>query len=104
MLAIRSSSQEWGVGGFLLNFIVVKVFTPTTPLFWLFNRKESMKGNIMGMRIALKGNRRCDYCKRPRKTGYLVKQGQTQGFFCGRMCFEGAKTHMKAEKEKMGVK
>jgi|WetSurSiteA1Bulk_404760.scaffolds.fasta_scaffold07010_7 hypothetical protein len=55
---------------------------------------------VMGYGLNLTHRRRCHFCHRPVKFGYLVKDSDVQGFFCGRMCYELAAKHKRAEMEK----
>jgi hypothetical protein len=61
-------------------------------------------GEIMGRAMNLTYNRRCDFCHRPVKFGYIVNTGPTQGFFCGRLCLERATKHMADLKREKGIK
>jgi len=58
---------------------------------------------IMGRGMTLKTARRCDFCRKPVKYGYIVKEGPTQGFFCGRMCLERATVMMDKLKKEKGI-
>jgi hypothetical protein len=59
---------------------------------------------IMGRGTKLKSARRCDYCQRAVKYGYFVKEGPTQGFFCGRAHFDRARKTMDALKKEKGIR
>ena len=57
---------------------------------------------IMGKAIKIEHARRCDFCKKPVKFGYIVDEGTTHGFFCGSQCYGRAVEHVKElEKKKV---
>jgi hypothetical protein len=51
---------------------------------------------VMGYGLNLTAKRRCHFCHRAVKFGYLVKDSDVQGFFCGRMCYEMAAKHKRS--------
>jgi hypothetical protein len=58
---------------------------------------------IMGYGLKLTHKRRCHFCQRGVSFGYLVKDGDAQGFFCGRMCYQMAAKHKHQVEDKKNV-
>jgi hypothetical protein len=61
---------------------------------------------VMGMGFKPDAPRRCDWCRRPVKFGYLVNdpQAPTHGFFCGRPHYEAAANYVINKKKEQRVK
>ena len=60
-------------------------------------------GEIMGRALNLTTARRCDFCQKPVKFGYMVNMGPTHGFFHSRLCLERATAKMKSIKTEKGL-
>lgn len=48
--------------------------------------------------------RRCDFCHKPVKFGYVVSEGECTGFFCGPRHFNTAAEVMKDVKQELDIK
>lgn len=60
-------------------------------------------GKIMGKSVKYPHNRRCDFCHKPVKHGYIVREGETHGFFCSSMCLKRATEAMRLIKKEKGI-